>query len=42
MTSIDREFYIEQEKMYFWGIKETKISLQSKKTEFGPKIMIVS
>jgi hypothetical protein len=33
--SIDRKIYIENEKIYFWGSKSQKISLQSPKTEFG-------
>jgi hypothetical protein len=32
--SIDREFYIQQQKIYF-GVNKAKISLQSPKMEFG-------
>jgi hypothetical protein len=39
--SIVQELYITQEKICFWGVKNAKITLQSPKTEFGPKISMV-
>jgi hypothetical protein len=31
VMSIEREFYMEQEKIYFQGVKKAKISFQSSK-----------
>jgi hypothetical protein len=39
---IDGELYIEHEKIYFWVVEKAKISLQSPKTEFGPKIKMAA
>jgi hypothetical protein len=37
ISDIDRKFYTKQEKIYFWGSKSAKISLQGTNMDLGPQ-----
>jgi hypothetical protein len=39
--SIDREFNMEHEKIYFWGSKRQKLAPRVQKWNLGPKIRMV-
>jgi hypothetical protein len=39
--SIDREYYMDHEKIYFWGSKRPKQAPKAQKQKLGPKISMV-